>query len=212
LAVAWGTLMETRRPSILVLDGEAIAGEALTQLLRGAGLACRTLASLEAVPEQLDPEQAGCLVACVGDARDGAALVRAVRARGLAAPVILVSRGADVAGAVAAMKAGAADVLELAAAEAGLAGAVDAAVVTARAALARSRDLGAYRRRLGTLTEREREILAEVAAGLSSKEIGLKLGISPRTVEVHRARLMLKMRLGGLPQLVRMVALDDLAA
>ncbi len=62
---------------------------------------------------------------------------------------------------------------------------------------------------LGRLTRREREVLSEIAAGASNKEIGRRLGISPRTVEVHRARIMEKLRARNAADLVRIALSGD---
>ena len=62
------------------------------------------------------------------------------------------------------------------------------------------------------LTDRERQVLAGIMEGRSSRQIGERLGISPRTVEIHRAHLMAKMRAAALPDLVKMALLADMAA
>jgi two-component system response regulator FixJ len=199
-------------PVVYVADDNASTREHLTHRLRADGMICRAFPDAETLIGQLDRDAAGCIVARVRDPQtDGPALAGALRDRGAAMLLILVSDRIDARAAVAAMKAGVCDLFETPVDDDGLAASVRACLETARADRARAVERAAVERRRRSLTQRERQILAEVAAGLSSKEVGLKLGISARTVEVHRANLMSKMHAGGVTDLVRMVALADAA-
>ena len=148
----------------------------------------------------------GCIVT---DVRmpdlDGLALQRRLSELGVRLPVIIMTGHADVPLAVAALKAGAIDFIEKPFDD----GALLAAVHRALAAQERDRaGLAAIQeteRRLATLTPREREVLEGMVAGKPNKVTANELGSSPRTVEVHRARVMEKMAVRSLPELVRMV-------
>jgi two-component system response regulator FixJ len=135
---------------------------------------------------------------------DGLELQRRLTRLGVSLPVIVMTGHGDVPIAVEALKAGAADFLEKPFDDAQL-------IAAARRALAasqRMRQEGAaaadIAARMASLTPREREVLERLVAGLPNKTIAYDLGSSPRTVEVHRARVMEKMGARSLPELVRM--------
>jgi two-component system response regulator FixJ len=135
---------------------------------------------------------------------DGLALQRRLNELGSRLPVIVMTGHGDVPIAVEALKAGAADFLEKPFDDTQLLAAVSSALATSK----RERDevaaLAAITARLASLTPREREVLDRLVAGQPNKTIAYDLGSSPRTVEVHRARVMEKMHARSLPELVRM--------
>jgi two-component system response regulator FixJ len=139
---------------------------------------------------------------------DGIQLLRHLKNRGAALPVIIMTGHADVALAVGAMKAGAVDFIEKPFSDDILLDAVTAALEQqANPSEPASEAAKQVRSRLGTLSEREKEVLDGLIAGNPNKTIAYDLGLSPRTVEVHRASVMKKMGATSLSQLVRMALL-----
>ncbi|MFC7551054.1 response regulator transcription factor [Pseudoroseomonas wenyumeiae] len=136
---------------------------------------------------------------------DGLALQQELAQRGIPVQLIFMTGHGDVPVAVRALKAGAMDFLEKPFAEEALLAAVRGALEAGRAREAETRQQDDIRRRLDSLTPREREVLDGLVAGQANKSIAQDLGMSPRTVEVHRARVMEKMEAQSLSHLVRQV-------
>jgi two-component system, LuxR family, response regulator FixJ len=120
-------------------------------------------------------------------------------------PVIMITAYGDVPMAVAAMRAGAADFLEKPYTEEDLLGSIAAALQRERREAETGEDVALVASRLETLTPREHDVLELLVAGKQNKQIAYDLGISPRTVEIHRARVMEKMAATSISHLVRMV-------
>ena len=133
----------------------------------------------------------------------GVELLQSLDAAGTTLPSIVITGHGDVPMAVEAMKAGAVDFIEKPFEDEVL---IDAIRRAAERLADRpsETDVDAIQARLGQLSERERQVLSGVVAGLPNKSIAYDLDISPRTVEVHRANVMAKMQARSLPQLVRM--------
>jgi two-component system response regulator FixJ len=189
-----------------VIDDDDAVRDSLALLLDSADLAVRTYDSALAFLAVASSLVAGCILT---DVRmpdlDGLALQRRLNEAGVRLPVIVMTGHGDVPVAVAALKAGAADFLEKPFDDERLISAVRAALAVslqARRQAAATADIAA---RIGTLTPREREVLDLLVAGNPNKTIAYDLGASPRTVEVHRARVMEKMGARSLAELVRMV-------
>jgi RNA polymerase sigma factor (sigma-70 family) len=152
------------------------------------------------------PEWRGCLLLDIRMAgMDGLALQKAMAERGIELPAIFITAHGDVAKARAALRAGAVDFLEKP---------LDDSLLLAAVAEALAREAGRHdavaeaasiAERLNRLTTREREVLDLVAAGRPNREIAAALGISPRTVEVYKARMMEKMEARTLPDLMRLM-------
>jgi two-component system response regulator FixJ len=141
---------------------------------------------------------------------DGLTLLRRLRASGSTVPLMLITGHGDVSMAVAAMKAGAVDFLEKPFEADIFLTAVEAALRHPMSDI-KAEDTEASRQRLRKLTSREYEVFEHLVAGKSNKEIAAQLGISPRTVEFHRAHIMEKMAAKGLPELVRVWLSSDLS-
>jgi two-component system response regulator FixJ len=196
-----------------VIDAHEPSREALTRRLRAEGLICRAYANSASFLARLEGAHRGCVVARLPiPDQDVGALIGGLRERGASLPVIVIAGNADVRLAVKVMKAGAADFIEEPVDHDQLLAAVAEGLLAARSMdeLAQAR-LEAIRRKRA-LTDRERQVLAGIMEGRSSRQIGERLGISPRTVEIHRAHLMAKMRAAALPDLVKMALLADMAA
>jgi two-component system response regulator FixJ len=187
-----------------IVDDDPAIGRALTLLARSAGLEAAPHASAEAFLAAFDPRTTGCVVT---DARmpgmSGLELQRALKTRGVEAPVIVITGHGAVSMAVEALKGGAADFLEKPFDdEIFLASVRQALAVTRRTAEDRQAQ-AVLQARAAQLSSREREVMDLVVDGLSSPAVAEKLGISVRTVESHRARVMDKMEARGLADLVR---------
>jgi RNA polymerase sigma factor (sigma-70 family) len=133
----------------------------------------------------------------------GLDLQRELRARGLRLPVVIVTAHGDVASARAAFKSDAVDFLEKPFDDEGPIAAVEAAFGRERERLSRESDSRRHGELLATLTERERDVIALLVEGLHNVEVARRLGISPRTVEVHKARIMAKLGARNLAELIR---------
>ena len=134
----------------------------------------------------------------------GVDLLEKMKERGCMVPAVVISGHGDVPMAVAAMKAGAVDFIEKPFEDEVLVEAIKRAASQFDETPARE-DVESLRARLNELSERERQVLSGVVAGQPNKTIAHDLGISPRTVEVHRANIMAKMEARSLPGLVRMM-------
>ena len=135
---------------------------------------------------------------------NGLELQRRMSEQGIRLPVIVMTGHGDVPIAVEAMKAGAADFLEKPFDDEQLLTAVTSAIEVSQRVRDEAAAVAETVRRLATLTPREHEVLDRLVAGQPNKTIAYDLGSSPRTVEVHRARVMEKMAARSLPELVRM--------
>lgn len=189
-----------------LVDDDEDVRRALAFLLGAAGLAVRVYESAGALLEKLEAAPSGCIVSDVRmPGMDGIQLLQHLRKKGVTLPVIIMTGHADVALAVGAMKAGAADFIEKPFSDDALLAAIAAALKQqGSAGQPVSEALMQVRSRLETLSERERQVLEGLLAGLPNKTIAYDLGISPRTVEVHRASVMKKLNATSLSQLVRM--------
>jgi two-component system response regulator FixJ len=152
------------------------------------------------------PDRRGCVLL---DVRlpdgNGLDVLQELMARGIRLPVIMITAYADVPLAVAAMRAGAADFLEKPYPEQALLASIHNALRSDAMAAASAADIRSVNARLAKLTPREREVLDRLLAGRQNKQTARDLGISPRTVEIHRSRVMEKMGATSLSHLVRLV-------
>jgi two-component system response regulator FixJ len=205
--------------AVHVIDDDEEVCWAIETLLLSARLPVRTwpsgVAFLEGLPA-LDPAEVGCVLTDVRmPGMDGVELLRRLRAAGLTRPVLVMTSHGDIALAVSAMKAGAFEFIEKPFDDEAMLSAVRAALETDRdnrdAAPAAARPESAEAAaRIATLSPREREVLDLAMEGKSSKVIAHELGLSPRTVEVHRLRLMARLGVGSLAEAVRLSVLAEL--
>ena len=191
--------------TVHVVDDEAVVRRSLTVLLRAAGLEAQAHESGEAFLRAAEADLPfGCVLLDIRmPGLDGLAVLREMAARKLRLPVVIVTAHGDVPLAVEAMKAGACDFVEKPYAAASILGAVEVALGRGDEALERAREATEAAARVAALTPRELEVLHGLVAGRQNKVIALNLGLSPRTVEIHRANLMTKLRAGSLSEAVR---------
>jgi two-component system response regulator FixJ len=195
-------------PSGLVhlIDDDEGVRRALTYLLGASGLAVKVYESASAFLEKCEDFQSGCVVSDVRmPGIDGVELLRQLQQKRARMPVVIMTGHADVPLAVAAMKGGAVDFIEKPFPDDVLLAAIQSAFERDRNMGRPAAEVAQIQTRLGSLTVREKEVLDGLLAGFPNKTIAYDLGLSPRTVEVHRANVMTKMVASSLPELVRMV-------
>jgi two-component system response regulator FixJ len=194
--------------TVHVVDDESAIRRSLALLLAAAGHQVATYASGEALLEAADDAglAPGCIILDVRMKKgmDGLAVMQRLGERRVALPVIIVTGHGNVPLAVRAMRAGAQDFVEKPYEEERIMGAVAEALAASRAAERAQSRRAEAEARLATLTLREREVLDALVSGSANKTIAAGLGISPRTVEVHRAHLMEKLGVRSLPEAVRL--------
>lgn len=188
-----------------VVDDDASVRDSLAFLLEAAGFVARTHGSAEALLADEDLA-AGCVLTDIRmPGLDGLALQERLRELGLHMAVVVMTGHADVPLAVRAMKAGAVDFLQKPFSERELLAAVRQALTAQQRIAEVAAAAAAAAERLASLTRREREVLDGLVAGHQTKVIAQELGASPRTIEVHRGRVMEKLGVHSLPELVRLV-------
>ena len=191
-------------PIVHVVDDDDAVRDSLTLLLESAGLAARTYSSATALLAS-PPNPPGCVLTDVRmPDMDGLTLQRRLAEAGVRLPVIVMTGHADVPLAVEALKTGAADFLEKPFEDTQLLASVTRAITASQRIHDEDSAVAAIAARIATLTPREAEVLQLLVEGLPNKTIAYDLGSSPRTVEVHRARIMEKMAARSLAELVRM--------
>jgi two-component system response regulator FixJ len=200
-ATGWEIAAMAKAPLVHVVDDDASIRDSLSLLLGAAGFAVRTYDSAVAFLQGAADRGTGCVLTDVQMPElNGIELQRRMTELGIRLPVIVMTGHGDVPIAVEALKAGALDFLE----EEHLLQAVREAIEVSQKQHDEAAAVADITARLATLTPREREVLERLLAGQPNKTIAYDLGSSPRTVEVHRARVMEKMGARSLAELVRM--------
>ena len=198
--------MKERAPLITVVDDDAAARSSLRLLLKSLGLSAVAYDSAAAFLASYDPEQPGCLLLDIRmPVVSGLELQQQLNLRGAITPIIFITGHGDVPMAVEAMQHGAFDFLQKPFRDQELLDRVQQALARDRSIRDQLRSQEAIKHRLDSLTAREHDVLGLVTEGAPNKIIAHKLGISQRTVEIHRARVMEKMSADSLAQLVHMV-------
>lgn len=196
--------------SVFIVDDDAGVRDALGLLLGIQGYRIAPFANSEDFLRAWRREWLGCLVIDIRmDGMDGLALQQHLIALGCTLPVIMITGHGDVDLARQAFKAKAIDFLEKPIDESKLIRAIEEAFSELRLALTSSEKRAGARSLLPTLTPREQEVMQLVVSGRHNRDIALALAISPRTVEVHKARLMAKLGVDNVADLVRMSLLGD---
>ena len=198
--------MQQQLPTVFVVDDDEGVRNSLRFLLKPLGLTTRALASAGEFLETYKPSQPGCLILDVRmPGMSGLELQQQLNLRGATIPVIFITGHGDVPMAVEAMQAGAFEFLQKPFRDQDLIDRIQRALerdARSRTALAQ---LTKIRERIESLSPREREVLALMMRGKPNKVMAADLGISQRTVEIHRAQVMEKSGAASLAELVRMV-------
>lgn len=198
-------------PLVVVIDDDESVREALSGLFQSVGLATELYGSVQAFLDAGGPDRASCIVLDIRlPGRSGLEFQEALARSGAAHSVVLISGHVDVQMAVRAMKAGAVDVLSKPVREQDLLEAVAEALARDRRRRGEAEHDQMLRLRYATLSERERQVLSLVAAGLLNKQVADRMAITEATVKLHRSHVMQKMKAQSLPELVRMA--DRLAS
>jgi FixJ family two-component response regulator len=192
--------------TVFVVDDYAPVRRSISRLLHAAGFVVAAFASAEEFLAQYDPGVWGCLVLDVAmPVLNGLELQHILAQAGSLLPIIFLTGEGDIPKTVQAMKHGATDFLTKPVNDEDLLAAVRAAIAKHRARRQEEARLSEIRARLATLTPREREVLEYVVAGKLNKQIAGDLGTVEQTVKVHRARVMQKMRVQSVAELVRLM-------
>jgi RNA polymerase sigma factor (sigma-70 family) len=197
--------MTTTAAIVFVVDDDPSVRKALGRLLRSFRFQVETFPSAEKFLERELPDAPGCLVLDVRmPGRDGLELQRSLSEAHVTLPIVFITGHGDIPMTVRAMKAGAVDFLPKPFDDEDLLNAVRQAIARDGQARHERADLTVLRQRVDSLTPREREVLELVVSGLLNKQVGHRLGVTEKTVKVHRAQAMHKMQAGSLAELVRM--------
>ena len=197
--------MNPTPPLIHVVDDDNAVRKSLLMLMDSAGYEAQAYTSAIEFLEKFDAERSGCLVLDVRMPQmNGLELQRRLKSMNVHLPIIFLSAHGDIPMAVEALQAGAVDFLQKPFRDQDLLDRIETAIVRDADARSRLADQAQIQARLDTLTEREREVMARVVDGEPNKAVAADLGVSERTIEIHRSRVMHKMEAESLAHLVRM--------
>ena len=197
--------MTDERTIVHIVDDDAAVRDSLSLLLRTVGLPSRTYASADEFLLAYMPEEVSCLVADIRmPGLSGLELQQELLERHADVPIIFITGHGDVPMAVNAMKCGALDFIQKPFRDQDLLDRIHHALQQAKAARNARLETTTIQERFSALTPREREVMDKVVSGCANKVIAMDLGVSQRTVELHRARVMQKMGVRSLAELVRL--------
>ncbi len=197
--------MSDAMPTVFIVDDDPAVLKSLSRLLRSAQLTAVTFGSPQQFLEQHDPSAEGCIILDVAmPGLDGLALQQALAANGSSLPIIFLTGHGDIPMSVQAMKRGAVDFLTKPVNDDELLKTIHEAMEREQAARRPRAELDDFKKRLAMLTPREREVLIHVVSGQLNKQIASDLGTVEKTIKVHRARVMEKMKTQSLSELVRL--------
>src|SRR5579872_5445408 len=199
-------IMKQRVPTVFIVDDDEGVRNSLRLLVKSIGLPASAFVSAHEFLAGYEPQQPGCLVLDVRmPGMNGLELQQELNLRGAIIPVIFITGHGDIPMAVEAMQHGAHDFLQKPFRDEDLIERVRRALAKDAKARAALEEHKVIREHLDSLTPREREVLALMARGKPNKIMAHELGVSQRTVEIHRARVMEKSGASSLAELVRMV-------
>ena len=191
--------------TVFVVDDDPAVLKSLSRLLRSARLDVATFSSPREFLERHDPSAPGCLVLDVAmPGLNGLELQEALTAKGSELPIIFLTGHGDIPMSVQAMKRGAVDFLTKPVNDEDLLKTVHVAIEKDRLQRQQRAEVAEIQQRLATLTPREREVLGHVIAGQLNKQTAADLGTVEKTIKVHRARVMEKMKVQSVAELVRL--------
>lgn len=196
--------MRSERLTVFIIDDDASVRDSIALMLGLAGYRTSVFADAEAFLAAWKENWAGCVIADVRlPGQSGVELQMQLRKRGIALPFVIITAHGDVPTARAAFRSQAVDFLEKPFDHKQLCAGVETAFALEERRIQRQDSRRADAEKLRRLTAREREVLEQAAQGLHAKEIAAALGISSRTVEVHKTRIMEKLDVRNVAELVR---------
>ena len=202
--------MSEHTPIVFIVDDDTDIRDSVSLLVQSVGLSCETFADGQALLDGLPPDAHGCVVADIRmPGMSGLDLQARLAELGSHLPIIIMTGFGDVPIAVRAMKQGAVDFIEKPYQPDELLERIQQAIAEDAKRLSTASAQIALRERVATLTKREREVMDLVVKGSANKVVAIDLGISERTVEIHRSRVMKKMGARSLAELVNLVTALD---
>ncbi len=200
------TAAPNQEPTVFVVDDDDAVRESLVFLMKSIGLKAESFPSAQAFLDSYNAARAGCLVLDIRmPGMSGLELQDKLIQMGSILPIIFITGHGDVPMAVKAIKAGAADFVQKPFRDQELIDRIREVLEEDSHARAEKLQRTEILRRMETLTEREREVMGQVVDGKANKVVAIDLNVSQRTVEIHRANVMEKMKARSLAQLVRLV-------
>ncbi|HEU4618939.1 MAG TPA: response regulator [Gammaproteobacteria bacterium] len=197
--------MVNQQPLIAVVDDEPMVLKSIARLLQLQGFAVKPYSSPQRLLDEIDSCEPGCIVADLSMPElSGLDLQRTLAEFSERYPIVFLTGHGDIRSSVTAMRAGAVDFLTKPFEQAELLDAIERALRRSRHARELIHRLDGMRDRIESLTQRERQVFEEVVTGYLNKQIAAHLGISEKTVKVHRARVMRKMSVRSVAQLARL--------
>lgn len=197
--------MMTPSPTVFIVDDDSAVLKSLARLLRSARLNVMAFGSPQEFLERHDPRAPGCLVLDLAmPGLNGLELQAALTVKGSAIPIIFLTGHGNIPASVQAMKRGALDFLTKPVNDDDLLKAVQVAIEKDRIARIARAELEDIQARLDSLTPREREVLTHVVSGQLNKQTAADLGIVEKTIKIHRARVMEKMKVHSVAELVHL--------
>ena len=191
--------------TVFVVDDDPLVRKSIEQLIKSVGLNVHTFSSAQEFLDQDLPDTPSCLVLDIRmPSLSGLDLQDELVKRGLTTPVIFITGHGTVPMSVRAMKAGAVDFLQKPFEDQDLLDAIHRAIEQNKRTRLEQAEIGEIKRRVESLTSREYEVLVLVVAGMLNKQIAYDLELSENTVKTHRARIMQKMQVESLADLVRL--------
>jgi FixJ family two-component response regulator len=192
-------------PTVFLVDDDPVVLKSLSRLLRSAGLAVITFSSPREFLERYDPESPGCLVLDMAMPElTGLELQQALVARGHEPAIVFLTGRGDIPMSVQAMKGGALDFLTKPVNDSDLLTAIRVAIEKDSLQRRARAEVAEIRKLLAKLTPREREVLEHLITGQLNKQIAADLGTAEKTIKVHRARVMEKMKVQSVAELVHL--------
>jgi two-component system response regulator FixJ len=199
-------MKETSTPMVFIVDDDSGVRSSIRVLMKSIGLAATPFASAKEFLDAHNPHQPGCLVLDIRmPGMSGLELQEALNDRGAVIPVIFITGHGDIPMAVEAMRHGAFDFLQKPFRDQDLIDRIQKALEQDKETRESLKEHSRIRARIASLTPREKEVLDLLTTGKANKSMAQDLGLSQRTVEIHRAHVMEKMGAKSVAQLVRMV-------
>jgi FixJ family two-component response regulator len=192
-------------PTVFIVDDDASVLKALERLLRSVGLNATTFLTPQEFFDQYDQSIPGCLVLDIAmPGINGLKMQQVLADQDYTLPIIFLTGHGDIRMSVQAIKQGAIDFLTKPANDSILIAAIQSALEKDRLARENFSELSELRQRLAKLTPREREVLSHIISGKINKKIAAELGTVEKTIKVHRAHLMMKLKVHSLAELVKL--------